>query len=93
MKATSIIGLGAVCFVLLAVLTIVLAGGWIEDDLAGRSLDDLKAAGQEWASIDMDGRDAILSGTEPDANAAESAIEVISDIWGVRAVKDETTKP
>lgn len=93
MKATSIIGLGAVCFVLLAVLTIVLAGGWIEDDLAGRSLDDLKAAGQEWASIDMDGRDAILSGTAPDANAAESAIEVISDIWGVRAVKDETTKP
>lgn len=93
MKATSIIGFGAACFVLLAILTIVLAGGWIEDNLAERSLDDLKAAGQEWASVDMDGRDAILSGTAPDADAAKSAIEVVSDIWGVRVVKDDTAKP
>jgi hypothetical protein len=93
MKATSIIGLGAVCFVLLAVLAIVLAGGWIEDDLAERSLVDLKAAGQEWASIDMDGRDAILFGTAPDGDAAANALDVVSDIWGVRVVRDEMTKP
>lgn len=93
MKTTSILGLGAVCFVLLAILTIVLAGGWIEDDLAERGLDDLKAVGQEWASIDMDGRDAILSGTAPDTDAANSALEVVSDIWGVRVVRDDTTKP
>jgi OOP family OmpA-OmpF porin len=93
MKATSIIGAGAVCFVVLAILAVVLAGGWIEDDLAARSLDDLKAAGQEWASIDMDGRDAILSGTAPDAEAASSAVEVVSNIWGMRRVQDETIRP
>lgn len=93
MKATSIIGFGALCFVLLSLLTIVLAGGWIEDDLAEKSKDDLKAAGQEWASVAVNGRDATLSGTAPDADAATKAIEVVSDIWGVRVVTDETAKP
>lgn len=93
MKTTSILGMGAVCFVLLAILTIVLAGGWIEDDLAKHGLDKLKATGQEWASIEMDGRDAILSGTAPDTDAAKSALEAVSDIGGVRVVRDETTKP
>jgi len=93
MKATSIIGFGAVCFVLLAILTIILAGGWIEKDLEERSQDDLKSAGQEWASVDMSGRDAVLIGTAPDADAAKNAIQVVSDIWGVRAVSDGTEKP
>lgn len=93
MKATSIIGLGAICFVLLAILSIVLAGGWIEDNLAKESLDELKAAGQEWASIEMSGRDATLSGDAPDADAAKTAVGVVSDVWGVRVVRDDTAKP
>ncbi|MGH1477885.1 MAG: hypothetical protein ACRBM6_04020 [Geminicoccales bacterium] len=93
MKTTSILGVGVVCFLLLAVLTIVLAGGWIEDDLAERSLDDLTAVGQEWASVELDGRDATLSGEAPDDDAVKSAVETLSDVWGIRVVHDETAKP
>ena len=93
MKATSIIGFGAVCFALLAILTVILAGGWIENDLAERSRNDLSAAGQEWASVEMDGRDATLTGTAPDADAAKNALDIVSDIWGVRVVTDGTEKP
>ena len=93
MKATSIIGLGLICFVLLSILAIVLAGGWIEDDLAKRSTDDLKAAGQEWAKVDLDGRDVVLSGDAPDGEAAKNAVDTVSEIWGVRTVADQTIKP
>lgn len=86
-------GIGAVCFVLLAILTIILVGGWIEKDLTKRSLEDLEAAGQAWASVDMSGQDAVLTGTAPDADAVKNAIEVVSDVWGVRAVTDGTEKP
>lgn len=94
MKSTSIIGLGLVCFVLLAILTIVLAGGWIEDDLTARANDDLKAVGGlEWASVTLDGRDATLSGNAPDADSAKKALDVVAEVWGIRVVNDETVKP
>ena len=93
MKPLSIFGFGAACFVLLAILAIVLAGGWIEDDLAGRSSDDLSAAGQDWATVTMDGQIATLTGTAPDAEAAKMALDVVSDVWGVSDVDDQTTKP
>lgn len=92
MKATSIIGIGAACFVLLAILTIVLAGHWIEDDLAERSVADLKAVGQDWAKVEMSGRDAVLMG-EADADAAQNAMETVSSVWGVRLVQDNTVRP
>ncbi len=93
MKATSIIGLGLVCFVILAILTILLVGRWIEDNLAKSSIDDLKAAGQDWALVSMDGRDATLRGAAPDSEAAKSAYDVVSNTWGIRTVIDETSKP
>jgi len=93
MKATTILGLGLVGFVLLALLTIVLAGGWIEDDLAERSRAELEAAGQSWATVEMSGRDAVLSGTAADADAAKQAMDAIASVWGVRDVQDETAKP
>ncbi|MGI9436611.1 MAG: hypothetical protein ACR2Q4_17585 [Geminicoccaceae bacterium] len=92
MKTTTILGLGSIGFVLLTMLAIVLAGGWIEDDLAKRSQAELEAAGQDWASVSMEGRDARLSGTAPAADAAKTAMTVVSDVWGVRIVADETAK-
>lgn len=93
MKATTIMGLGLIGFVLLALLTIVLAGGWIEDDLAERNQEELEAVGQSWASIEMDGRNAILSGTAPDADAAQQAADAVASVWGIVAVEDQVTKP
>lgn len=93
MKTTSIVGWGLLCFVLLAVFTIFLAGQWIEDDLAERNLKDLTAAGQGWASVTMNGRDATLSGEAPDDESAKIAVDVIANVWGVRLVKNEAKEP
>ncbi len=93
MKSTTILGLGLIGFVLLALLTIVLAGGWIEDDLADRGREELEAVGQSWASIEMHGRDAVLTGAAADADAAKQAVDAVAAVWGVRTVQDETTKP
>lgn len=93
MKATTIMGLGLVGFVLLALLTIVLAGGWIEDDLAERAGEELEAVGQSWAEIEMHGRDAVLTGSAADAEAAKQAADAVASIWGVRSVQDETATP
>lgn len=93
MKSTTILGLGLVGFVLLALLTIVLAGGWIEDDLAERSQEELKAVGQSWAAVEMRGRDAVLNGDAPSADEAKQAMDAIAGLWGIRAVQDESNKP
>lgn len=93
MKATTILGLGLIGFVLLTLLTIVLAGSWVEDDLAERSQEELEAIGQSWASIEMQGRDAVLGGDAPDAGAAEQAMNAVAGVWGVRVVRDELAKP
>lgn len=93
MKETTILGLGLIGFVLLALLTIVLAGSWIDDDLARRSQDELVAVGQSWAAVDMHGRDAVLTGKTDSADAAKAAMDAVADVWGVRIVQDETTKP
>jgi osmotically-inducible protein OsmY len=93
MKTTTILGMGFIGLLLLAILAIVLAGSWIEDDLAAQAIRDLEAAGQDWASVSVDGRDATLTGTAPTADAAKGAVNTISDVWGVRAVIDEITSP
>ena len=93
MKSTTILGLGLVAFLVLAVLAVVLAGGWIEDDLAERAGEELEAVGHSWASVEMHGRDAVLTGTASDAEAAEQAVAAVTDVWGIRTVEDETTKP
>lgn len=80
-------------FVLLALLTMVLAGNWIEDDLAERSQQELEAVGQSWAAVELHGRDAVLSGTAPDADAATQAADAVGSVWGVRVVQDDSTKP
>lgn len=93
MKATTILGLGLIGFVLLTLLTVVLAGGWIEDDLAERGQEELEAIGQSWASLEIDGRDATLSGAAPDTDTAKQAIDAVASVWGVRGVDDQMDKP
>jgi len=93
MKATTIVGLGLVAFLLLTLLTVVLAGGWVEDDLAERSQEELEATGQSWAAVEMHGQDAVLTGDAADADAAQQAADAVASVWGVRMVQDETTKP
>lgn len=93
MKTTTILGLGLIGFVLLALLTIVLAGGWIESDLAERGRNELDAAGHGWAELSVSGRDVTLSGAVPEGVSSQGAVEAVAGVWGVRVVRDETTGP
>lgn len=93
MKITTILWSGLIGFALLALLAVLLAGRWIEDDLRKNSLDDLQAKGQGWADVEMDGRDATVIGSSPDAESAEKALQVVADLWGIRSVTDQTEKP
>jgi hypothetical protein len=88
MKTTTILGLGFLGFALLALITVVLAGSWIEDDLAEISEERLEAAGIAGISIDMNGRTAILN--TDDTASAEDAIKIVQEIWGIRAAKIDT---
>ena len=93
MKSTTIGGLGLLAFVLLTFFTVVLTANWIEDDLAKNSQERLESVGQGWATVEMHGRDAVLSGVAPDAEAATKAADAVASVWGVRVVADEATKP
>ena len=93
MRATSILGLGLIGFILLSILTIVLAGGWIANDLAERSLLEINAAGQNWANVDVSGRDVTVQGPAPDAEAVQQVLSLVEDVWGVRVAEDGTTNP
>lgn len=92
MKTTTVLGLGLLGFVLLALITIVLAGSWIEDDLAERSEEQLEAAGIAGITVDINGRNAILVSADEGENsdAMEKALEVVQGIWGVRDVSHKT---
>ncbi len=65
--------------------------GKIEGDLTTRSKGLLDTAGMDWATIEFNGRDGVLSGVSPRDDAADTAIELITKEWGVRVVDDQTT--
>jgi hypothetical protein len=93
MTARSILATGGVAFLLLALLTILLAGDRIEADLASRSAADLEAAGLGFATVELSGRDATVGGSAPDAASAARALEVVAGVWGVRDVADTIQRP
>ncbi|NIR46387.1 MAG: OmpA family protein [Gemmatimonadetes bacterium] len=64
--------------------------GSIERDLASRSRSALADANIDWASVDASGRDLTLTGLAPSAAERARAGRVVSAVWGVRALQDET---
>ena len=86
-------GLGLIGFILLSILTVVLAGGWVANDLAERSLLEINAAGQNWAEVAVSGRDVTVLGSAPDAEAVQQVLNLVEDVWGVRIAADGTTTP
>ena len=79
---------GAIAFVILVILTLSLAPGAIEKDLAKRSAETLNVAGQGFALVTARGRDLTLHGNAPDDVAAANALEQVRSVWGVRVVHD-----
>jgi len=67
----------------------------IESDLQGKAAAKLKETGPAWATVKVNGRDAILSGKallEPERKAAaDKASDGIDAISGIREVRDNTS--
>ncbi len=68
-----------------------LSFGPIAEDVSGRALERLKADGQPWAQIAIDGRDVTLSGVAPDTAALQLAVESADRVFGVRVVEARAT--
>ena len=74
------------------VYTMVLGVRWlsprIEQDIAGRVTTGLAEQGLLWADVSVEGRDVVLSGTAPDADAKTRAMNVATRVFGVSKVQD-----
>ncbi|UOG93913.1 MAG: OmpA family protein [Candidatus Thiothrix sulfatifontis] len=62
----------------------------VEADLATRSTAALKAAGMDWATVNLDqrGRDVQLTGTAASVQARDAALQVVQNVYGVRDVQN-----
>ncbi len=63
----------------------------IRVDLRDRTNAALEAAGQDWAKLDLDARDAHVSGTAASEREQQAALDTVRSIWGVRIAGDETS--
>ncbi|MEM6665528.1 MAG: OmpA family protein [Pseudomonadota bacterium] len=77
--ATLIVGGALAFFVKVAPIT---------DDLTARATAALVGAGQEWAVVELNGRDATVSGLAPSPADQAIAVETVDGVFGVRAVAD-----
>ncbi len=62
----------------------------IQDDLTARARERLDADGHNWATVLVQGRDAILNGTAPTQATKELAIQSLGRVWGLRSIIDES---
>jgi outer membrane protein OmpA-like peptidoglycan-associated protein len=58
----------------------------LEQRLTGEAATALKSAGVKWANIEIDGRDARLSGEAPSAAAIGQAVGAVGGVHGIRLV-------
>ncbi len=62
----------------------------VETDLTMRSSAALKAAGMDWATVNLDqrGRDVQLTGVAASVQERDAAIQVVQNVYGVRDVQN-----
>ncbi|HMT13705.1 MAG TPA: BON domain-containing protein, partial [Aestuariivirga sp.] len=66
-----------------------LTSGPAINDVQNRAAGALAAAGAPWAAVNMDGRDAILTGNAPGQDAIDAAVKAVAGTWGVRTVANQ----
>ena len=75
---------GLAATVVLTLLAFFVRSGAVERDLAGRVAERLAADGQDWATVDVAGRNVRIGGTAPSPELQDRAVEVASAVDGVR---------
>ncbi len=77
-------GLIPLLFILLLAWFVARPG--MESDLRSAALERLKAAGQDWAGMEMEGRDARLTGQAPSRTGLVDAARNVRSVYGIRRV-------
>lgn len=88
MNRQTVIIVGVVLFLLLAVICLLTHAKEIENKLTAQSTETLKTAGIEGVTVSFDGRDAILNGTVASNEVLEKADALIREVNGVRSVSN-----
>ena len=65
----------------------VLNGQTVQDDIARRAAENLKATGADWAKLTVNGRDAKVAGDSPTQARIDVAIAAVAATYGVRRVE------
>lgn len=91
MTMSSALKLGLALLGIVYIATMVFNWGGIEQDVQQRTHDALNAKGMDWVKVDTQdrGRDVLLSGIAPSAEARSTAVGLADDVWGVRSVDSE----
>lgn len=71
------------------ILSVVVTLAAMQRDILRRSQAALASAGVAYYGLELDGRDAVLSGFVPSRDQAERIIAIVGAVPGVRAVRDE----
>lgn len=91
MNRRTVIFLGVVLFLLLAIFCLLIHAKKIETKLTERATAELKTTGLNGVTVQFDGRTAILSGTVPSDEALDKITALIGGLDGVRSVTNELT--
>lgn len=62
----------------------------VEADLAVRATEALRKAGQPWAKVSMDGREATITGRAQKDGEPKAALDAVRAVWGIRTVQLKT---
>lgn len=62
----------------------------VEAELSERAIEALRAAGQPWAKVSMNGRDATITGRAKKDGEPKAALDAVRSVWGIRTVQLKT---
>ena len=74
-----------------AIKLAVFATGWVEATTARQITAGLELAGQDWASVSVDGLDVTLAGAAPDETSRFRALEAARQVVDEGRITDKTT--
>lgn len=87
----TILLLGAAAQIALTALFVWRLVPSIEDDLRARSERALSNRNLHWASLEIDGRDIVISGLAPNQKHHEWALDALAEVEGLRRIEDRIT--
>jgi outer membrane protein OmpA-like peptidoglycan-associated protein len=85
LKPKAIVTVGLCLFAGVCIATLLARTAMIENDLTERAVNVLAVNGLDSIGVELDGRDARLTGVAVESSA-ERALSLVASVWGVRAV-------